>query len=224
MENQAQATPPTLNESTAARNLDAVGEAANTSHVPSKTLTNTSTVNRNEKIINTDGKDPYEWESKWPPMAKFGIHRDALLVGGIFFGTLAGIFLTWHGLSFEIMSYGCHGCSKATFNKYSYFFFGGMLGGTLFGLKYLYMVVARGYWTEDRWLWRVSTPFLSGGLALAFGAMLDSGIFGLSVAAKSNPSYLSIGFITGYFADSAIAKMQEIADTVFGKPSRHQQS
>lgn len=178
---------------------------------------------RDEKI-NTDGKDRYDWESKWSPGAKKGIYRDAILVGIIFLGTLLGIVLTWHGLGFDTIAYGCHACSRATFNKYSYFLLGGMLGGTLFGLKYLYMVVARGYWTEDRWLWRVSTPFLSGGLALAFGAMLDSGIFGLSVAAKSNPSYLSIGFITGYFADSAIAKMQEIADTVFGKPSRHQQS
>lgn len=224
MENQAQATSPTLDEGETASNLDVVDVAANPNPVPSTRPPNTPKANQDEKVINTDGKDPYEWKSKWPPQAKCGIHRDALLVGGIFFGTLAAIFLTWHGLSFEVMSYGCHGCSKATFNKYSYFFFGGMLGGTLFGLKYLYMVVARGYWTEDRWLWRVSTPFLSGGLALAFGAMLDSGIFGLSVAAKSNPSYLSIGFITGYFADSAIAKMQEIADTVFGKPSRHQQS
>lgn len=220
MENREQSGSPTLDESAVASNPDV---AASTKSVPTTTQPNTPQTTRDEKI-NTDGKGQYEWQSKWPQTAKSGIHRDALLVGIVFLGTLIGIFLTWHGLSFEAISHSCHGCSKTTFNKYSYFFLGGMLGGTLFGLKYLYMVVARGYWTEDRWLWRVSTPFLSGGLALAFGAMLDSGIFGLSVAAKTNPSYLSIGFITGYFADSAIAKMQEIADTVFGKPSRHQQS
>ena len=220
MGNPEQGTSPTSVDGEVAIN-PAVAASSSSNSAPATARPSVPQTGHDEKI-NTDGKGQYEWQSKWPQTAKFGIHRDALLVGIIFFGTLIGIFSTWHGLSFETISKSCHGCSKATFNKYSYFFLGGMLGGTLFGLKYLYMVVARGYWTEDRWLWRVSTPFLSGGLALAFGAMLDSGIFGLSVAAKSNPSYLSIGFITGYFADSAIAKMQEIADTVFGKPSRHQ--
>jgi hypothetical protein len=203
MENSEQGTSPTSSEGEVASNPDV---AVRTSSVPATTPPNTPRTSRDENI-NTDGKAQYDWQSKWPQPAKSGILRDSLVVGIIFFGTLIAIFLTWHGLSFEALSHGCNGCSKVTFNKYSYFFLGGMLGGTLFGLKFLYMVVARGYWTEDRWLWRIFTPFLSGGLALAFGAMLDSGIFGLSVAAKSNPSYLSIGFIT---------------ETVFGKASRHQ--
>src|SRR3546814_13356778 len=98
-------------------------------------------------------------------------------------------------------------------------FFSGVLGGTLFGLKYLYKVVARGWWNEDRELWRFFSPLLAGGLAFAVGALADAGLFGFKVGEnQSAASFVSLGFIAGYFADSASRKMQEIADILFGHP------
>src|SRR3546814_5851912 len=86
-------------------------------------------------------------------------------------------------------------------------FFSGVLGGTLFGLKYLYKVVARGWWNEDRELWRFFSPLLAGGLAFAVGALADAGLFGFKVGEnQSAASFVSWGFIAGYFADSASRK------------------
>ena len=124
------------------------------------------------------------------------------------------IFLLWTGI---ITSWtGCEACSRPAFSRYGYFFLGGVLGGTLFGVKYLYHVVAKGYWNEDRFLWRFLSPLLSGSLAFIVGALTDAGLLGLTTSASRAPAFLSLGFITGYFGDKALAKMTEIADVIFG--------
>lgn len=93
------------------------------------------------------------------------------------------------------------------------------MGGSLFALKYLYKVVARGYWNQDRAIWRYTSPILSAGLALAAGALTDAGLFGFATnSATSGTSFVALGFIVGYFADSASRKMQEVAETLFGHP------
>ncbi|MDQ7966544.1 hypothetical protein RDI61_21210 [Pseudomonas plecoglossicida] len=170
--------------------------------------------------VNSDHRKEGDWESRWCDAARKEIRRDAVYVGIVFAITILALFLTWRGTTFSILAYGCDTCSSAKFNQYAFFFLGGLLGGTMFGVKYLYKVVARGYWNIDRRLWRIFSPFLSGGSALAIGGLLDSGMLGLSIKAASMSFYFSLGFISGYFADSALAKMQEIADTVFGSSAR----
>jgi hypothetical protein len=93
-----------------------------------------------------------------------------------------------------------------------------MLGSVLFGGKYLYHVVGRGYWHQDRRLWRILTPWLSATLAFVVAAVVDSGLLGLSFSdgKSSHAGCVSMGFFSGYFADKALAKMGEIADVVFG--------
>src|SRR3546814_6444101 len=98
---------------------------------------------------------------------------EAVYVVAICILSLAGIWLTWRGEMFAWLSQGCSTCQPMVFNRYSYLFFSGVLGGTLFGLKYLYKVVARGWWNEDRELWRFFSPLLAGGLAFAVGALAD---------------------------------------------------
>lgn len=169
--------------------------------------------------LNDDGRGCGEWESRWPDAARKKILKEAIFVGIVFLSELVGLVFTWRGDVLELLSLGCANCTPGKLNFFLYLFLGGMLGGTLFGIKYLYKVVARGFWNEDRLLWRIYSPFISGGLALAIGALIDSGILGLSAAKESATSYFSIGFIAGYFADSALAKMQEIAKTVFGHPN-----
>lgn len=110
---------------------------------------------------------------------------------------------------------GCVICSRPVFSRYGYFFLGGVLGGTLFGIKWLYHVVARGYWHQDRCLWRVMSPLLAGSLAFVVGTLMDAGFLGLTISASKAPAFLSLGFITGYFGDKALAKMTEIAEVIF---------
>lgn len=166
--------------------------------------------------INHDGRKELDWKSRWPKEAINHICFDAIFVGVILLFTLVMIFLIWRGTAFSILAGDCQTCSIKRFNQFALFYFGGMLGGTMFGIKYLYKVVARGYWNLDRRLWRIFTPFLAGVLALAIGSLIDSGMLGLSMKSSSSTFYFSLGFISGYFADSALAKMQEVANTVFG--------
>lgn len=170
--------------------------------------------------INTDGRDIGEWKTKYPPDARSEIRLDAFIAGGIFAITLFATFLTWRGTMYGWLAQDCTGCSPSTFYRYTYFTLGGLLGGSLFGIKYLYKVVARNRWSIDRRLWRIFSPLVSGGLALVIAALTDSGILGLTTKQTGGASFLSLGFIVGYFADSALAKMQEIAETVFGSTTR----
>lgn len=174
--------------------------------------------------INDDHRKLGDWQSRWCKEAREEIRIDAWYVGIVFIVTLLLLVLTWRGSAFQILSYDCSTCNQQTFNQYAFFFLGGVLGGTMFGIKYLYKVVARGYWNIDRRLWRLFSPFLSGGSALAIGGLLDSGMLGLSINSSSGSFYFSLGFISGYFADSALAKMQEIADTVFGSTTSRSQN
>jgi hypothetical protein len=171
--------------------------------------------------LNTDERPKGEWESRYPMAARKEIRLEGWYVAILLGLTLIAIFLTWRGTVFAQLAGSCASCSQTTFNRYAYFYLGGQLGGTLFGVKYLYNVVARGWWNVDRRLWRLFSPFLSGGLALAVAAMVDSGILGLTTKATSGAAYFSLGFVTGYFADSALRKMKEIADTIVGSPESH---
>lgn len=175
------------------------------------------------EAINTDGRAPYDWKSKWDPLARKHITCESIVLGVVFFATLILIYFTWSGALFRWISEpNC--CNADTFSRYAYFYLGGQLGGILFGIKYMYKVVSRGYWHEDRRLWRIFSPLLSGGLAAMVGTLIDSGMLGLAIKHRSGSSYLAFGFITGYFADSALAKMQEIANTIFGAPGNRKKS
>lgn len=177
-----------------------------------------------DEHLNTDERDNGQWESRYPAKAQKQIRWDAAYVAFVLILTLAAILLTWRGAAFLLLAGDCIMCSRGTFDRYAYFYLGGQLGGTLFGIKYLYNVVARGWWNIDRRLWRLFSPFLSAGLALAVGALIDAGVLGLTLKATSGAAYFSLGFIAGYFADSALRKMKEIADTVFGSPEGHGKS
>lgn len=181
----------------------------------------TPSVSSEDDGINTDDRHRGDWDSIYSLEARKEIRLDGWIAGGIFIGTLIALFLTWNGTAYSVLAGDCSSCRQASFYRYAYFMLGGLLGGSLFGIKYLYKVVARARWTLDRRLWRIFSPLVSGGLAVAVAALTDSGILGLTTKAIGGSSYLSLGFIAGYFADSALAKMQEIAETIFGSTDRH---
>jgi hypothetical protein len=102
--------------------------------------------------------------------------------------------------------------------KYALSWGAGTLGGTLFAIKWLYHTVARQLWHMDRRLWRLFTPHISGGLAFGVTALIASGVIRIfdKNATNSYALLVGFGFLVGYFSDSAIAKLSEVADTLFG--------
>ena len=103
-----------------------------------------------------------------------------------------------------------------TFNKYMYYVSSGFLGGVVFGMKYLYRVIARGFWHQDRKAWRMMSPFIALAVSFVVGVLVEASMI---VAEKPSltPTIISIGFLSGYFADEAVGKMYEIASVIFGK-------
>jgi hypothetical protein len=94
----------------------------------------------------------------------------------------------------------------------------GVVGGTSFSLKWLYHSVAKWSWNEDRLLWRLIVPFLSGILAVFVAAMISSGIVSVFNSDFFQNFYgaLGGGFFIGYFSDNVLAALQNLAVKWFG--------
>lgn len=191
-------------------------EPANTDPINmARTLSSTSEPQSEE--LNTDDRQRYNWETRYEQTAWTHIRRESAYVMIVVVLALSGLMATWHGVLPWLLSSNCIQCEVATLKQYLFIFFGGMLGGGLFGMKYLYKVVARGWWNRDRMVWRYASPFLSAGLAFAAGTFVSAGMLGFSGPKDGSPhAYVALGFLVGYFADQACGKMQEVAETMFG--------
>jgi hypothetical protein len=165
----------------------------------------------------TDGKDRYQWESLYPQGAQKIIHREATYLVCVFIVALLFILASWKGTPGDILN--VTGQSALTLRKYCYYVGAGSLGGAVFGIKYLYRVVARGYWHMDRQMWRYLSPLVSLGVAFAIGALIEASMFS-GHAPRSSAAVVGTGFLIGYFADQAIAKMFEVATVLFGSTGK----
>ncbi len=94
----------------------------------------------------------------------------------------------------------------------------GMIGGTVFDLKWLYHSVARGVWNRDRVLWRLIVPWNSAMVSLFTGFLVASGVvpFLKNEAFDEIYTVLGCGFLFGYFSDNILAAMQNFARKIFG--------
>lgn len=166
----------------------------------------------------TDNRKLLEWRSLYPPEANVHIRVEAIYLGLLLAATpVLMMFLLCkapHAL-WKVLGLG----AGEAFTTYGLAWMAGTLGGTLYAIKWLYHVVARQLWNYDRRLWRVFTPHISGGFAFAILTLISSGILKIfdSQAVHSRSVVVSIAFLVGYFSDSAVAKLTEIAETLFGK-------
>jgi hypothetical protein len=166
----------------------------------------------------TDGKDRHEFASGYPIGCRIEIFLEALYL--VLLMLLAAYLILWYVAgSFPLFAVAIRGgeLPKAVHHLIA-FPIAGLMGGTMFGLKWQYRVAARGWWHKDRRVWRLCSPWLSAALAMMIGIAIDGGLLGLSFnqgSVNTTSTLLSVGFVTGYFADSALAKLQEIATVVF---------
>ncbi len=162
----------------------------------------------------TDGRKPYDWETRYPRQAVIHIRLESLYLLVVFFSSLFIIFAAWKGWLSVFLS--LSGTEAPILKKYAYYAASGMLGGVVFGIKYFYRVVARGYWHLDRRIWRLKSPLIAMSVAFVVGAMIDASFISTR-GSMSSAAVISIGFLAGYFADDAVGKMYEIASVIFGK-------
>lgn len=162
----------------------------------------------------TDGRKQYQPLTRYPIEVKNQIHIEAAFLFIAFVVSLGFLFAIWKGWINLLcpLSVG----ETLTLKKYGYYSSSGMLGGIVFGMKYFYRAVARGFWHQDRMYWRFMSPFIAMAVALIVGAMIDASIMSAQRPVV-NPAIVSIGFLAGYYADEAVGKMYEIATAVFGK-------
>jgi hypothetical protein len=165
----------------------------------------------------TDNRRPYDWVSHYPDAARSQIRAEACYVVALLIISLVLTLISWMGLLAGLL--GITGDSAVTLKKYAIYTSSGLLGGAVFGNKYLYRVVARGYWHQDRKLWRYLSPLNSAALAYVMGAAVEASFLSARET-SSTKGVVVFGFLVGYFADQAISKLYDIATVVFGATSK----
>lgn len=168
-----------------------------------------------------DGRLTGEWQTRYDKKAWRNITGEAAYLVVLLFVVPLILFALWSRAAAPYLD-----LSPERYDVFCRFVFvglGGVVGGTLFGMKWLYHVVARGLWHEDRRLWRFLTPLISGTLAFSIGVLISSDIFGAfdPAALQTGSSAFAIGFLVGYFSDTALAKLSEVARSLFGVSERH---
>ncbi len=124
-------------------------------------------------------------------------------------------------LSFVILLLNYNGCFQELFciPKEKQLYFSrivtcsvcGLLGGSIFDMKWFYKSVAHGFWNEDRVYWRVFTPIISLSFAFCLACIFRENI----VVYGDGFSAATLGFLAGYFSDEAVGKMAEVAKVLF---------
>jgi len=163
----------------------------------------------------TDGREPYDYKSKYPAEALTEIKYEGIYLLFILLFSLFMLFASWAEILPPVRNF--TPAQVVTMKKYAYYAFAGMLGGITFGIKYFYRVVARGSWHQDRRVWRLMSPFIATVVAFITGALVESNMAYENHHFIGGATAVSIGFMAGYFADEAVGKMYEIATVVFGK-------
>ena len=173
-----------------------------------------------ETNVNTDGRKQYDWESKYPECAQKEMKKEAIYIAINLIIAFSLLIFIVGGLIDKVGNLiGLEAKKTASLEGVIIYFFSGLLGGTIFGLKYFYRVVSRGYWSQDRKYWSFFSPWISACVAFVVGCMVLSGYIN-ATQTQSFAAEICVGFITGYFADEAVGKMSEVATALFGSNSK----
>jgi len=174
----------------------------------------------------TDGRKTLDWETRYPNEARKKIRTEAIYLSIILVACLAVMFYAIYQFPASNAANQSDQSSVVSGNTVvSSWQFGlfcawlsGTVGGTLFSIKWLYHSVAKHLWNEDRRLWRLFTPHISGAVSLFTVLLIASGVLQIFDENSINRPLmiLGVGFLVGYFSDKALAKLAETADTLFG--------
>ena len=173
----------------------------------------------------SDGRTQGEWKSRYEPSARTAIRWETtylVLISAVYlvvvFGIIKDASLTEQTVNQNTHSLESGGQNSSLFLCALGALSAGALGGCCFGIKWMYHSVAKQIWHEDRRLWRLLSPHVSGLVSLFMVLLVASNlvrIFDAEFAARP-VAVIAFSFLVGYFSDKALAKMAEVADTLFG--------
>jgi hypothetical protein len=164
----------------------------------------------------SDGRAKGEFKTDYSRAAQAWIYLEGLYLAVLLAGAPLLLYLFWRGSLRSLLDLRPSQYHSAA--TWAEAWLGGLLGGTVLSIKWLYHSVARGLWHADRRLWRIFTPHLAGALAFAMLALITSGLieFLNNDKLRSPVAITGLGFIIGLFADNATARMAIFADRAFG--------
>lgn len=174
----------------------------------------------------SDGREQGEYKSRYPKKVRCCYWVEAiylfLILSYSFFGVLCFLNtdLVFWPLGFTIDNL----AQQLPLKRYLALCISGLMGGAMFGIKYLYHVVGRGWWHFDRGIWRIFSPWLAACLAGMIGILFEAGLLNYPIDNNNssvNPylKFLGLGFLFGYFADTAQGKLQELVTVIMGTKS-----
>lgn len=162
----------------------------------------------------TDGRKVGEWRSRYEDEAWRCVRWEAGYLIVVLVAAVGGMFLVWLGFPQRLLRLSDQ--RSNVFALHALGILSGILGGVVFGMKWLYHSFAKNLWNLDRRWWRYFTPVISGGLAFAMILVIESfGVFDPSLV-STNGRTTAFGFLVGLFSDNALAKLAEVAQTLFG--------
>lgn len=170
----------------------------------------------------TDGRKAGEWETRYVDEARKRIRTEAIYLAVHLLAVPIACALLAYMAPAANAAMSAGGDAVPCAQQLAFAWVGGILGGTLFSIKWLYHSVAKNTWNIDRRLWRLFTPHVSGALAFVFVVLSASGLLVIfdKEAFQSFWVCFGLGFLVGYFSDSAMAKLSELAQTLFGSSNR----
>lgn len=168
-----------------------------------------------------DGRDAGEWETSYSRKALFQIYCELFYLLGLL---VFSMYLLFNTLFYAKCAENC-GCAQASptclDSDQAYWVavaLGGTIGGTSFALKWHYHSVAKRIWHQDRLVWRITAPIISGVLATFVIMMIRSEIIPLLSVEKLKGIFAgtSFSFFLGLFSDNLLASLQNLAAQMFG--------
>ena len=172
----------------------------------------------------SDGRDLFDAKSKYDTAL-----RKEQMYEGAYIGLLLAIDLAaLAGVAAGNFLWFIPDSSLFTAQRYTLAALAGLLGGLVYGGKWLYHSIAKGLWHQDRRMWRVLSPWMSVGTTVGIWSLMTIGFFPSVSEAESNASFgslavpLGAGFVIGYLSDRFLAKMKELTEVLFGTSQKRQ--
>ena len=169
-----------------------------------------------------DGRPLFEANSRYVEHCRNEQKRE-----GIYIGVLLGVNLAaLVAVSVGTLTYIVPPPYLVPLQNYLLAGLGGLLGGVVYGGKWLYHSIAKGLWHRDRRMWRFLSPWMSVGTTVGIWSLMSIGFFPAltepsvtaGVAALAKP--IGTGFVVGYLSDSVLAKMKELTEVLFGSSTK----